>query len=259
MASIRDYTNITHVCLPTGHPTPFYVVRDTTTGRWHMCLPYGRKKLVLFVHPTEFLCASEAKDYTADIFHNLYRDPKLDLQRPPFHLNTFLYYIDRAIVTPFPTARCSSPYVSFRYFDDILSDMGDTSTSEPFEPTEPPKTSETPEVPEVPEEPEEVTPEEAVRTERGSIYGDPFLNHQGIAMMWASLLAPWWERIRNYEPLPPHVIALLFSALKLNRMRLRFHEDNFVDLYNYAIAFAREWQRIHETSPSPGSPPDPTR
>lgn len=99
---------------------------------------------------------------------------------------------------------------------------------------------------------------DTIQTERQSVYGDPLKNHHGIAMMWATLLAPWWERIRDYEPIPPHVVALMMSALKLNRMRLGFKEDNYDDLAIYADRFAKEWQANKDTW-GKGHDPDPNQ
>jgi hypothetical protein len=86
-----------------------------------------------------------------------------------------------------------------------------------------------------------------VKHDRQKIYGNPRENHAGIAAAWAGLLQPWHEEIRRGEALPPHVVALLMVALKTNRMRRVFHDDNFTDLLAY-LDFAREWQR---TAPPP--------
>jgi hypothetical protein len=81
-----------------------------------------------------------------------------------------------------------------------------------------------------------------IMVERRKVYGEPRENHQGIAMMWAPLLQPWWERIKDQKPIPEHVVALLMAALKLDRMRLVHHKDNYDDCKNY-LDFAEEWQR----------------
>lgn len=80
-----------------------------------------------------------------------------------------------------------------------------------------------------------------IREERQKVYGDPKENHTGIAMIWAPQLQPHWEAIRDMKPLPPHVVALLMVGLKYDRMRLAFHDDNYVDLRNY-LRFAEDWQ-----------------
>lgn len=82
---------------------------------------------------------------------------------------------------------------------------------------------------------------ESIIEQRGKIYGDPKENHDGIAMQWAPMLQPHWEAIRDMKPLPAHVVALLMVLVKVNRMRLVFHEDNFSDAINY-MDFARQWQ-----------------
>ncbi len=82
---------------------------------------------------------------------------------------------------------------------------------------------------------------EAIKKARQRIYGDPRENHRGIAQAWAGLLQPHARAIGRGEPLPEHVVALLMAAMKLNRMRRVFHQDNYDDLANY-LAFARAWQ-----------------
>lgn len=82
---------------------------------------------------------------------------------------------------------------------------------------------------------------EKIKADRQLVYGNPRQNHIGIAQMWAPLLQPHWLPIRNGNPLPEHVVALLMAALKLDRMRLRYHSDNYDDAINY-LEFAREWQ-----------------
>jgi hypothetical protein len=86
---------------------------------------------------------------------------------------------------------------------------------------------------------------EGVRADRGTVYGDPLENHRGIAQMWASILQPHWETIKRGDPVPPHVVALLLCLLKINRMRLRYHEDNYIDECIY-LGFAYEWQKAEQ-------------
>jgi len=86
---------------------------------------------------------------------------------------------------------------------------------------------------------------QAITEERGKVYGPPKENHEGIAMMWASLLQPHADNINNQIPLPGHVVALMMCALKLNRMRICYHKDNYDDLCNYAD-IAEAMQREHE-------------
>lgn len=84
-----------------------------------------------------------------------------------------------------------------------------------------------------------------LKASRQEVYGEPIENHTGIAQMWACLLQPHWECVKRMEPLPPHVVALMMTALKLNRMRRRFKQDNYDDLRVY-LGFAEEWQKEHE-------------
>lgn len=78
--------------------------------------------------------------------------------------------------------------------------------------------------------------------ERQKVYGDPKINHDGIAQSWAGILQPYAIEIAMMNPIPAHVVALLMASLKLNRMRMRYHADNYADIENY-LAFARTWQR----------------
>lgn len=93
-----------------------------------------------------------------------------------------------------------------------------------------------------------------IKQERGKVYGEPKFNHKLIAGHWAGLLAPWWERISKGEPLPPHVVANMMDALKLNRKRLVFHRDNYDDSAVYA-GFAREWQEEYDKNGGDGMTP----
>lgn len=93
-----------------------------------------------------------------------------------------------------------------------------------------------------------MSPEEAaISVDRQKVYGDPWINHFGIAQGIAGILQPWALRIARMEPLPPHVIANIMSALKLNRQRMRFHADNYDDLAVYQ-RFARAWQAEWEAA-----------
>jgi hypothetical protein len=90
---------------------------------------------------------------------------------------------------------------------------------------------------------------EAVKHERQKIYGPPKENHEGIAAAWAGLLQPWHVEIAQGKPLPPHVVALLMAAMKMNRMRRVYHADNFTDIAAY-LSFVQEWQ---QDAPLPAS------
>lgn len=81
-----------------------------------------------------------------------------------------------------------------------------------------------------------------LRASRGAVYGDPKENHSLIAGQWAAILQPWGAHIAAGKPLPPHVVALCMVGLKLNRMRLAYHRDNYEDLGVYA-SMAMKWQQ----------------
>lgn len=81
----------------------------------------------------------------------------------------------------------------------------------------------------------------ALKADRQEVYGPPDINHDGIAMQWAPMLQPWSDHIAQMKPLPRHVVALMFTLLKVNRMRITFKQDNFDDARVY-MQFAEEWQ-----------------
>ena len=87
--------------------------------------------------------------------------------------------------------------------------------------------------------------EAIIMVERQKMYGDPKKNHHNIAQMIAPILQPHADKIVCGEPIPEWAVALVLCQLKMSRMRLVFHDDNFVDLTNYA-SFARAWQREDE-------------
>lgn len=100
-----------------------------------------------------------------------------------------------------------------------------------------------------------LTPEqEAIKAERRKVYGEPLDNHRGIAQMWAPLLQPHAVAITNGDPIPAWTVALLMAALKLDRMRLVYHADNYTDAAVY-LGFAEEWQKP-ETPSEETSDPD---
>jgi hypothetical protein len=97
-----------------------------------------------------------------------------------------------------------------------------------------------------------------ISADRRRVYGDPKVNHDGIAFAWAGLLQPWAHNIAALKPLPAHVVALCMCAVKLNRQRMVFHADNADDMNVYQ-AFARAWQKEYD-GPKPevlGPPPSP--
>jgi hypothetical protein len=87
--------------------------------------------------------------------------------------------------------------------------------------------------------------------ERQKVYGDPEVNHSGIAQVWASLLQPWALRIALMQPIPTFVVASLLSGLKLNRRRFRFHQDNYDDAASYD-AFSNAWQKEFQSNGGDG-------
>lgn len=83
---------------------------------------------------------------------------------------------------------------------------------------------------------------EAIKRERQVVYGEPRENHRGIAQAWAGLLQPHADKIARGEPIPEWCVALCMAALKMNRMRRVFKQDNYDDIAAY-LGFAEQWQR----------------
>ena len=92
--------------------------------------------------------------------------------------------------------------------------------------------------------PEELKP---LMADRQTVYGDPEENHRGIAQMWVCLLQPWADKISRMEPLPWHVVALMMVALKLNRMRRVYKDDNYADLRVH-LGIAEKGQKQYDAA-----------
>jgi hypothetical protein len=76
--------------------------------------------------------------------------------------------------------------------------------------------------------------------ERQRTYGSVVLSHQMIGKSWTALLSNWLGM--ELPNLPGHVVAQMLCTFKVQRMGRGFHEDNYVDLRNYA-KFAEIMQR----------------
>jgi hypothetical protein len=87
----------------------------------------------------------------------------------------------------------------------------------------------------------------ATRQARGSIYGDPLINHKTIGMMWAGLIEQARSKY-NFDCLPSHLVCLMQVAVKLNRLaRTPGHEDSYHDAHVY-LKLAQEIARESEGS-----------
>ena len=84
--------------------------------------------------------------------------------------------------------------------------------------------------------------EAMLAAERYADYGDPKMNVDAIASAWVGLLEPHWEAIKAGKAVPAWVVALMFSAFKVTRCRIRFKADNYDDIGVYS-AVARTWQK----------------
>lgn len=97
-----------------------------------------------------------------------------------------------------------------------------------------------------------------ISLERQQVYGDAFENHAGIAATWVGELQGWGQHISEGRPLPPDVVARMMALLKLNRCRLDYHEDNYIDHAVYAL-FAQAWQKRRVASGGPMPLANPCR
>jgi len=87
-----------------------------------------------------------------------------------------------------------------------------------------------------------------IRKERGKHYGDIKQNHTNIANAWHSILCSYYQL--DLEPLPPHIVCLMFASFKNVRAAIPFsyNPDDFIDSRNY-LDFAEECdpQNRHES------------
>lgn len=81
--------------------------------------------------------------------------------------------------------------------------------------------------------------EKRVFLERQDVYGDPEICHANIGACWAALLSQHLNK--KVEPIPPHVVALMMSSLKLVRSVRKYQEDNYLDASVYN-KFAQDFQ-----------------
>ena len=90
-----------------------------------------------------------------------------------------------------------------------------------------------------------------IRKERGKHYGDIKQNHTNIANAWHSILCSYYQL--DLEPLPPHIVCLMFASFKNVRAAIPFsyNPDDFLDSRNY-LDFAEECdpQNRHESIPN---------
>ena len=81
---------------------------------------------------------------------------------------------------------------------------------------------------------------QALRNERGKVYGDPLLSHINIGLSWTALIQQHYG-IELPHPIPSSLAALMMVAFKGQRSARVYHKDNFDDLHVYAD-FAEEAQ-----------------
>jgi hypothetical protein len=81
----------------------------------------------------------------------------------------------------------------------------------------------------------------ALREERGRIYGESELSHENIGLAWTAAIQQHYG-IRLPYPLKPWLVELMMGQFKIQRAVRVYHEDNYDDLANYAVKFAKEHQ-----------------
>lgn len=81
--------------------------------------------------------------------------------------------------------------------------------------------------------------QEAIAAERGKVYGDPKRSHANIGLEWTGILQQYFD-IELPHAIPPHVVAEMMVALKVNRSLRVHHEDNYDDRAVYT-SFAKGW------------------
>ena len=90
---------------------------------------------------------------------------------------------------------------------------------------------------------------EAIRQERGKIYGDPFLSHEAIGLAWEGVVRNRYQGqlslacIPTGQLFPASLVALMLAAFKnVRASRPVLHQDSFDDEKVYAD-FA--WEFLH--------------
>ena len=70
-----------------------------------------------------------------------------------------------------------------------------------------------------------------IREERGSRYGNVYINHASIGEIWAGILlqAQSSGRWAVGQSIPPEIVCLMMVGVKLSREAYRHTDDNIVD------------------------------
>ena len=92
----------------------------------------------------------------------------------------------------------------------------------------------------------------AIESQRHAVHGSFTMGHTLLGRTWAALLS---EHLQvEVQDLPPHVVELLLTALKLHRASRPFRrsEDDYLDGLNY-LRFAAQDSKLY----SYGKPPPP--
>jgi hypothetical protein len=91
---------------------------------------------------------------------------------------------------------------------------------------------------------------EAIKLERGKVYGESELSHENIGLAWTGILQQHYG-IRFPESIPAWLVEHMMVQFKIQRSARVFHQDNFDDAKNY-LEFAERDQK--KTNPKPWVP-----
>lgn len=83
---------------------------------------------------------------------------------------------------------------------------------------------------------------DAIKQERGKIYGDAQLSHENIGLAWTGLIQQHYG-LKLDHPLPSWLVSQMMVSFKMQRASRMFHKDNFDDARNY-MQFAEDGQGV---------------
>ena len=85
---------------------------------------------------------------------------------------------------------------------------------------------------------------DAIKAERGKVYGDPQLSHENIGLSWTALIQQCYG-IRLDHPIPSFLVSQMLVVFKMQRAARVFHQDNYDDARNY-LEFAEKGQKQND-------------
>lgn len=85
---------------------------------------------------------------------------------------------------------------------------------------------------------------DAIKAERGRVYGDPIKSHANIGLSWTGLIQQHYG-IELDHPIPSWLVNQMMVTLKMQRSARVYHKDNYDDAANYS-QFANDGQAADE-------------